>query len=63
MLCSQVEVSAMSTDKPLCFVLMPFGKKPDPTGGSLIDFDVIYQTAIKPAIIESGLEPIRADQE
>lgn len=53
----------MSTDKPLCFVLMPFGKKPDPTGGPLIDFDVIYQTAIKPAIIESGLEPIRADQE
>jgi len=53
----------MSTDKPLCFVLMPFGKKADPTGGPLIDFDVIYQTAIKPAILESGLEPIRADQE
>ena len=23
---------------PLCFVLMPFGQKPDPTG-AMIDFD------------------------
>ena len=42
---------------------MPFGQKPDPTGGPPIDFDKIYRTAIHPAIIESGLEPIRADQE
>ncbi len=42
---------------------MPFGQKPDPTGGPNIDFDKIYHSAIQPAIIESGLEPIRADQE
>jgi hypothetical protein len=49
--------------KPLCFVLMPFGNKPDPTGGKDIDFDRIYETAIKPAIEDAGMEPIRADEE
>ncbi len=49
--------------KPLCFVLMPFGKKPDPTGGKDIDFDRIYATAIKPGIEDAGMESIRADQE
>lgn len=49
--------------KPLCFVLMPFKKKPDPTGGKDIDFDRIYETAIKPAIEEAGMKSIRADQE
>jgi hypothetical protein len=45
---------------PLCFVLMPFGKKPNGTGSS-IDFDAIYQDLINPAISEAGLEPLRAD--
>lgn len=49
--------------KPLCFVLMPFGRKPDSTGGPEIDFDRIYNQAIKPAIDEAGLVPIRADME
>ena len=49
--------------KPLCFVLMPFGNKPDPTGGKDIDFDRIYDIAIKPAIVDAGMEPIRADEE
>lgn len=48
---------------PLCFVLMPFGTKPDPTGGKDIDFDRIYLTAIKPAIETAGMEPVRADEE
>jgi hypothetical protein len=47
---------------PLCFVLMPFGKKPSSIG-STIDFDAIYQNLIAPAINESGLEPLRADEE
>lgn len=50
-------------NKPLCFVLMPFGQKPDATGGPPIDFDKIYHNAIKPAIEKCGLSPIRADQE
>ena len=49
--------------KPLCFVLMPFGTKPDPTGGKDIDFNRVYRVAIKPAIIDAGMEPIRADEE
>jgi hypothetical protein len=47
---------------PLCFVLMPFGKKPD-GGGSMVDFDAVYRDLIFPAIKEAGLEPIRADEE
>ncbi len=48
--------------KPLCFVLMPFGQKPDETG-RLIDFDAVYDDLIKPAVIAADLEPIRADEE
>lgn len=48
--------------KPLCFILMPFGKKKDENGNE-IDFDKIYNEFIKPAIINTNLEPIRADEE
>jgi len=48
--------------KPLCFVLMPFGKKTD-AAGVLIDFDAIYQNLITPAIAGADLQPIRADEE
>ncbi|MEK6301017.1 MAG: TRAFs-binding domain-containing protein [Acidobacteriota bacterium] len=47
---------------PLCFVLMPFGKKPD-AAGSMIDFDAVYHQLIAPAISEAGLDPLRADEE
>lgn len=49
-------------NRPLCFVLMPFGKKPD-AAGSMIDFDAVYSELISPAIAEAGLEPLRADEE
>jgi tetratricopeptide (TPR) repeat protein len=49
--------------RPLCFVLMPFGKKPDPTGGEPIDFDRIYDAGIRPALDAARLDPIRADEE
>jgi tetratricopeptide (TPR) repeat protein len=48
-------------DRPTCFVLMPFGKKPSTRGD--IDFDAIYKGIIEPAIDEAGLEPVRADAE
>ena len=47
---------------PLCFVLMPFGKKPT-ADGSVIDFDQVYSDLIAPAIELAQLEPLRADQE
>ncbi len=36
--------------KVLCFVDMPFGQKPDLKRGVVVDFDQIYNEAIKPAI-------------
>jgi tetratricopeptide (TPR) repeat protein len=49
-------------NKPLCFVLMPFGKKPD-AAGVVIDFDAVYKNLIAPAIEDAGMEPLRADEE
>jgi MAP3K TRAFs-binding domain len=50
------------TQRPLCFVLMPFGQKPA-AGGATINFDAVYQEMISPAISDAGLEPLRADEE
>jgi len=47
---------------PLCFVLMPFGRKPDGAGGT-VDFDAVYRQVIHPAVETAGLDPIRADEE
>ena len=47
---------------PLCFVLMPFGKKPLARGVSA-DFDAVFRDFIEPAITAAGMEPLRADEE
>lgn len=47
---------------PLCFVLMPFGRKTD-AAGRVTDFDAIYREIITPAVQQAGLDPIRADEE
>ena len=49
--------------RAVCFVDMPFGKKMDLASGVEVDFDRTYEKAIKPAIVEAGLEPVRGDQE
>ena len=41
---------------------MPFGKKTTNIG-VIVNFDVVYQEVIAPAIKETGLEPLRADEE
>ena len=51
------------TASPICFVIMPFGTKKDPSGGPDIDFDAVYEQAIRPAIEGAKMEPIRADEE
>jgi tetratricopeptide (TPR) repeat protein len=56
------EGSGLTTRHPLCFVLMPFGRKPG-LGGGVIDFDAVYAELIAPAIAKAGLEPLRADEE
>jgi hypothetical protein len=48
--------------KPLCFVLMPFGSKPDDQG-RIIDFDAVYEKVIAPAVEAANLDGIRADEE
>ena len=47
---------------PLCFVLMPFGRKPIPSGLT-VDFDAVYRDLIEPGIRAAGREPLRADEE
>ena len=55
--------NASTALRPLCFVLMPFGPKKDPAGGPDIDFDRIYEDAIRPGIEDAGMEAVRADEE
>lgn len=50
------------SDRPLCFVLMPSGAKKDPAGGPDIDFDRVYEDAIRPGVEAAGMEPLRADE-
>ncbi|MBL8488962.1 MAG: DUF4071 domain-containing protein [Rhodocyclaceae bacterium] len=48
--------------KPLCFILMPFGRKPA-GDGRIVDFDAVHERLIAPAVAAAGLEPLRADEE
>ena len=41
---------------------MPFGKK-TASSGLLIDFDSVYEELVRPAVLQAGLEPLRADEE
>ena len=47
--------------KPHAFVVMPFGIKKG-FDGTVINFNVIYQELIKPALEDAGFEPFRADE-
>jgi hypothetical protein len=55
-------VDKLDEPAPLCFVLMPFGRKMD-AAGRVTDFDAVYQNLIAPAVQQAGLEPLRADEE
>src|SRR5690242_7654357 len=54
--------SVTMSQRPLCFVLMPFGKKPT-VAGATVDFDAVYHDLIAPAVDAAGLQTIRADEE
>lgn len=56
------ELERANPGLPHAFVVMPFGKKKAPDG-HWIDFNSIYQQLIKPALIQAGFEPFRADEE
>jgi hypothetical protein len=42
---------------------MPFGKKPNPTTGAIIDFDFIYRQIIAPGIAAADMDAVRLDME
>jgi hypothetical protein len=49
-------------EKPICFVIMGFGKKMDFETGRVLDLDQSYLQLIKPAAEAAGLKCIRADE-
>lgn len=53
--------------KPLCFMIMPFGRKPTLAaaehGVAEIDFDALWYRAYVPVVTALGYEPVRADQD
>ncbi|MGC8774544.1 MAG: TRAFs-binding domain-containing protein [Chlorobaculum sp.] len=46
----------------ICFVIMGYGKKTDPTLGKTFDLDVTYNSIIKPAVENSGYKCVRGDE-
>jgi hypothetical protein len=54
--------------RPICFMVMPYGtKKTDAAPGTPplgeINFDLLWDRALRPAIEQLGYEPVRADQD
>ena len=48
-------------NKPICFVVMPYGKRP--VAGLEIDFDVVFDELIAPAASAAGFEVVRSDRQ
>lgn len=46
----------------ICFVIMGYGKKSDPTLGKTFDLDKTYLNIIKPAVTAAGYECVRGDE-
>lgn len=46
----------------LCFVIMGYGKKTDPTLGKTFDLDITYKNIIKPAVEKAGFKCVRGDE-
>jgi O-acetyl-ADP-ribose deacetylase (regulator of RNase III) len=44
-----------------CFVIMPFGGKPD-VDGTIVDFNTFYDEVIRKAVEELDYEPVRSDR-
>jgi hypothetical protein len=53
--------------KPICFMIMPYGKKATQAeagqGVATIDFNALWDRAYAPVIKELGYDPVRADQD
>jgi hypothetical protein len=51
-------VEGKAEDKPICFVIMPIS---DAAGYEPGHFGRVYEHVIKPAVLQAGFQPIRAD--
>src|SRR4051812_19513123 len=54
--------------RPICFMIMPYGMKPTSArdGGEApdrVDFDHLWEAALRPAISNAGYEPVRANED
>src|SRR5258706_8783514 len=53
--------------KPLCFMIMPYGRKPTKAeagqGPAEIDFNALWDRGYVPVIKALGYDPVRADQD
>lgn len=52
----------MSKIKKICFVIMGFGRKTDPSTGKTLDLDKTYKNIIQPAVEQAGFQCVRADE-
>lgn len=52
----------MNRKGKLCFVIMGFGKKTDPSSGRTLDLDKTYKNIIRPAVQKAGFRCVRADE-
>lgn len=56
------------TPRPVCFMIMPYDTKPTgtPPGGQApdkVNFDRLWNAALRPAIEQAGYEPVRANED
>lgn len=53
--------------RPVCFMVMPFGKKPtgekQGAGPAEVNFNLLWDKALRPAIERLGYEAVRADED
>lgn len=58
----QEKISKKGTMDKICFVIMGYGKKTDPTLGKTFDLDVTYNNIIRPAVHKAGYKCVRGDE-
>ena len=53
--------------RPICFMVMPYSTKSTGAGGEgipdKVDFDRLWEAALRPAIDQAGYEPVRANED
>jgi tetratricopeptide (TPR) repeat protein len=53
--------------RPICFTIMPYGRKKteqsSPSAPAEVDFDALWDKALRPAIEDLGYQAVRADQD